>query len=151
PLPQGWDLHAAYTRLDARFTDVGGCTASCDIASGARIPGVARNQLYGELSWRGGSGWHAGIDAFALGDVFANDADSARATGYAVVGLDAGRIMHWGDAAVAPFLRIDNLFDRRYIGSVIVNDGNGRYFEPASGRSVMLGIRVRFDERASNR
>ena len=151
PLPHGWDLHAAYTWLDARFTDVAGCTASCDIADGARIPGIARNQLYGELRWQDDSGWHAGINAFALGDVFVNDADSARAPGYAVVGVDAGRILRWGGATIAPFLRIDNLFDRRYIGSVIVNDGNGRYFEPAPGRSVMLGVRVRFDERASAR
>lgn len=151
PLPHGWDLHAAYTLLDARFTEIGGCTAACDIGSGARLPGVARNQLYGELRWQDDAGWHAGISAFALGDVFVNDADSARAPGYAVVGVDGGRILHWGGAVVAPFLRIDNLFDRRYIGSVIINDGNGRYFEPAPGRSVMLGVRVRFDERTSNR
>jgi len=36
----------------------------------------------------------------------------------------------------------------RDIGSAIVNDGNGRYFEPAPGRTVMVGVRVRFDERA---
>jgi iron complex outermembrane receptor protein len=29
------------------------------------------------------------------------------------------------------FARIDNLFDRQYIGSVVVGDGNGRYYEPA--------------------
>jgi hypothetical protein len=28
------------------------------------------------------------------------------------------------------FARIDNVFDRRYVGSVIVNEGNARYFEP---------------------
>jgi iron complex outermembrane receptor protein len=84
---------------------------------------------------------------FASGAVVVDDANSARA-GYAAVGLDVGRVMHHGGVAIAPFLRIDNLFGRRYIGSVIVNDGNGRYFEPAPGRGVMLGFRVRFDERA---
>lgn len=33
------------------------------------------------------------------------------------------------------FSRVDNVFDRRYVGSVIVNEGNGRYFEPAPGRN----------------
>ncbi len=28
------------------------------------------------------------------------------------------------------FGRIDNLFDREYVGSVIVNESNGRYYEP---------------------
>jgi outer membrane receptor protein involved in Fe transport len=38
------------------------------------------------------------------------------------------------------FLRVDNLFDREYVSSVIVNEGNGRYFEPGAGRSVTLGL-----------
>jgi len=36
--------------------------------------------------------------------------------------------------------RVDNVFDRRYAGSVIVNEGNGRFFEPAPGRSGLLGL-----------
>jgi iron complex outermembrane receptor protein len=39
--------------------------------------------------------------------------------------------------------RVDNLFDHRYAGSVIVNDGNGRYFEPAAGRTLQLSLRYR--------
>ncbi len=148
PLPRGWRLHAAYTWLDARFTGTAGCRAPCAIAPGARIPGVARDQLYAELRWQGDAGWHVAVDAFALGAVFVNDAGSARAPGYAVGGFDAGRVVHLRGATIAPFLRIDNLLDRRYIGSVIVNDGNGRYFEPAPGRSVLLGVRVRFQERS---
>jgi iron complex outermembrane recepter protein len=35
--------------------------------------------------------------------------------------------------------RIDNLGDRRYAGSVIVGDANGRFFEPAPGRTWLLG------------
>jgi iron complex outermembrane receptor protein len=32
-------------------------------------------------------------------------------------------------------VRGDNLFARRYAGSVIVNEGNSRFFEPAPGRT----------------
>jgi iron complex outermembrane receptor protein len=38
------------------------------------------------------------------------------------------------------FARIDNLFDRRHVGSVIVNEANGRYFEPAEGRAWTVGV-----------
>ncbi len=34
------------------------------------------------------------------------------------------------------FGRIDNLFDREYVGPVIVNESNGRYYEPAPGRTT---------------
>ncbi|MGH8126641.1 MAG: TonB-dependent receptor, partial [Rhodanobacteraceae bacterium] len=139
-------VHAAWTRLDARFTGVNQCTAACTVAPGARIPGVPRNHLYASLRWRGAAGWHIGLDALAVGAVVVDDANSARAPGYATAGIDAGRLIHRGGATIAPFVRIDNLLDRRYIGSVIVNDANGRYFEPAPGRSVMVGVKIRFDE-----
>jgi iron complex outermembrane receptor protein len=58
--------------------------------------------------------------------------------------MDLGAERRWqlGRMAVAAFARIDNLLDRRAIGSVIVNDGNGRYFEPAPGRTYLLGLRI---------
>jgi iron complex outermembrane recepter protein len=37
---------------------------------------------------------------------------------------------------------VDNLFDRSYAGSVIVNEGNARYFEPASGRQFTVKLSV---------
>jgi iron complex outermembrane receptor protein len=37
--------------------------------------------------------------------------------------------------------RIDNLADRRHVGSVIVNDANGRFYEPAPPRNALLSLR----------
>ena len=37
--------------------------------------------------------------------------------------------------------RIDNITDRRYAGSVIVNEGNARYFETAASRSGLVSLR----------
>ena len=42
------------------------------------------------------------------------------------------------------FVRVNNLFDRNYIGSVIVGDGNGRFYEPAPGRNWMLGASAQY-------
>jgi iron complex outermembrane receptor protein len=39
------------------------------------------------------------------------------------------------------FVRIDNLADRSY-GSVIVNETNSRFYEPAPGRNITLGIQA---------
>ncbi|MGH8124318.1 MAG: TonB-dependent receptor family protein, partial [Rhodanobacteraceae bacterium] len=61
PLVGGLVVHAAWTRLDARFTGVNQCTAACTVAPGARIPGVPRNHLYASLRWRGAAGWHIGL------------------------------------------------------------------------------------------
>ena len=54
-----------------------------------------------------------------------------------MVGIQGGS--NW---RISEFMRIDNLADKQYIGSVIVNDGNLRFFEPSPGRSVMLGVQA---------
>jgi len=41
---------------------------------------------------------------------------------------------------VAPFVAVQNLFNRTYVGSVVVNAVAGRYYEPAPGRNVYVGI-----------
>ena len=42
------------------------------------------------------------------------------------------------------FGRVDNLFDKEYAGSVIVNESNGRYYEPAPGRNYGVGLSVSY-------
>jgi iron complex outermembrane receptor protein len=41
---------------------------------------------------------------------------------------------------LAEFARIDNIQDEEYVGSVIVNKANRRYYEPAPGRDYILGF-----------
>ena len=47
-----------------------------------------------------------------------------------------------GAATWRGFVRVNNIFDRNYSGSVIVGDTNGRFFEPAPGRNWFLGASV---------
>ena len=77
--------------------------------------------------------------AAALVDSQANDANTAKAPGYAIASLYAGYVKRLANWELNAFARIDNLFDKRYIGSVIVNEGNARYYEPAPGRSWLVG------------
>jgi iron complex outermembrane receptor protein len=49
-----------------------------------------------------------------------------------------------GAWTLSQFVRLDNLTDRAYVGSVIVNEGNSRFFEPGPGRSWVLGLNARY-------
>ncbi|EFS9233199.1 TonB-dependent receptor, partial [Salmonella enterica] len=49
---------------------------------------------------------------------------------------------NYSQLTVDIFGRVDNLFDKEYIGSVIVNESNGRYYEPALGRNYGVGINL---------
>ena len=75
------------------------------------------------------------------GAVTVNDGGSQRAPGYGLLNLESGRRWRHGAGAWSAFARIDNVFDRRYIGSVIVNEGNARYYEPGPDRMLSVGAR----------
>jgi iron complex outermembrane recepter protein len=138
---------AAYTWLDARYRDtfmtctVTPCAApNLTIPAGNSIPGLARQQFYGALAWAPSLGWRGGIDLRALSRVFVNDSNSDAASGFGVVGANVGYQARFGKVDVSGFARVDNLFSRHYAGSVIVNEGNARYFEPSPTRNWTVGI-----------
>ena len=140
-------LQLAYTLLDARYRSgfLTCTTTPCPqptraVPSGNRIPGIARSNFYGELAWEPATGWRAGIEARASSRVYVDDLNSDAAPSYAIASVRAGYVMHWARWTLNGFVRIDNLFARRYAGSVIVNESNGRYFEPAPGRTVTFGM-----------
>jgi iron complex outermembrane receptor protein len=40
------------------------------------------------------------------------------------------------------YVRLNNIADKKYVGSVIVGDTNQRYFEPAPGRNWFVGATI---------
>lgn len=142
-----WSLQAAWTVLDARYRDAfTTCNASPCITPtvlvpvGDRIPGVAANNAYAELVYGAEQGWRAGLEGRVSGKVYVDDANSDAAPRYAVANARVGYLWRGARWSVEGFVRVDNLTDRRYAGSVIVNEGNGRFFEPAQGRTVLVGV-----------
>ena len=136
----------AYTLLDAVYReDYLTClTTPCaapnrTVAAGSRIPGIARSSLYAALGWRPPTGWQAGIDARASSAVYADDINSQAAPGYAIAGLRGGYRAVFGRWDLNAFARVDNLLDRKYAGSVIVDETSLRFFEPAPGRTALFG------------
>ncbi len=136
---ESWRLKAAWTWLDATYR-----TNVCDDAScnGNRIPGIARNMGYASFGYQPEQGWYAGSDIRYMSDIMANDENTAKALSWTVVGLTTGYKWSYGRMDMDLFGRIDNLFDREYVGSVIVNESNGRYYEPAPGRNYGIGLNL---------
>ncbi|MEK0250019.1 TonB-dependent receptor PqqU [Raoultella sp. BAC10a-01-01] len=136
---ENWRLKAAWTWLDATYR-----TNVCDDAScnGNRIPGIARNMGYASFGYQPDRGWYAGSDIRYMSNIMANDENTAKAPSWTVVGLTSGYKWSYGNMDMDVFGRIDNLFDRSYAGSVIVNESNGRYYEPAPGRNYGVGLNL---------
>ncbi|HZP67824.1 MAG TPA: TonB-dependent receptor [Rudaea sp.] len=150
PLAAAWRVEAAYTYLDASFRSsfltcpaASTCTTpNTRVAPGARIPGVPRSEAYAALRYGGASGWNAALEAHAVSRIAANDLNTQFAPGYGLVDAAVGYGFPLGGSEIHTFLRLDDVAGRSYVGSVIVNESNGRYFEPGPGRTIFAGLRV---------
>ncbi|SKB38431.1 TonB-dependent receptor [Luteibacter sp. 22Crub2.1] len=145
------DFVASYTRLQATFrtpfltcVSTGCSTPDTPVAAGTRIPGVPRSNGYAALKYGAERGWQVGLDMNAMVSTSVNDLGTESAAGYALFGLSGGYIVDDGPWRINTFARVDNLADRHVVGSVIVNDGNGRYYEPAPGRTFLVGVDLRW-------
>jgi len=146
-LPRDLQAQLAYTYLDAEYRDgfMSCNTSPCAtpnqaIAAGNKIPGIAKHALFASLNWAPPQGWRAGLEARALSRVFVNDLNSDAAPGFGLLSANAGYLLKLGAWDLNAFVRVDNLFDQQVPGSVIVNEGNGRYFEPAPGRNWLASV-----------
>jgi iron complex outermembrane receptor protein len=110
--------------------------------TGNRIPGIPVNQGQASLTWVNRLG-AATVEGIAVGRVAVNDGNSAYAPGYELLNLRVtGDIALAGGRRVAPVIGVQNLFDRRYMGSVSVNAALDRFFEPGPGRTFFGGLSV---------
>jgi iron complex outermembrane receptor protein len=143
-LGRGFGTHVAYTRLSARFRDAfTSGTPAVAVPSGNFLPGVPDATLFAELSWKHApSGFTTAAEARHAGRVFVDDRNSDAAAAYTVYNWFGGFEQRGRNWKLTEFIRVDNLADRRYLGSVIVADSNSRFFEPAPGRSLLLGARA---------
>ena len=146
-LAPAWRVQLAQTWLDARYQDSFATCAGTPclvptllIPAGNRIPGTARSVFAAEVGWQPDRGWQAGAELRRSSRVHVNDANTDAAPAFTTLALHAGYVFGikgWNLAATA---RVDNVLDRRYAGSVIVNEGNGRFFEAAPGRGYAVKL-----------
>jgi iron complex outermembrane recepter protein len=109
------------------------------VAAGNFLPAVAQNSVYLGLMWSYSPlGFSTTVETQGRSKIYADDRNSDAASGYWVVNWRAGlqqESKHW---QFSEFVRVDNLANRAYVGSVIVNESNSRFFEPAPGRTAYL-------------
>jgi iron complex outermembrane receptor protein len=144
------DVRLAYTYLRAVVDDpyLTCETLPCHpvvIAAGNRLPAVPANSLYAGLRWSNlPHGLVLTAEAIGRASVYVDDRNSDAADGYWVSNVSAALEQRGADWRVTETARVDNVFARNYVGSVIVNDSNGRFFEPEPGRTAYLTVRVNY-------
>ncbi|HEY0063420.1 MAG TPA: TonB-dependent receptor [Telluria sp.] len=140
-LPAGLDARVALTVLRAIYDQPFG-----NVAQGSRLPGVPKANLYGELAWNSSdTRLGAALETIASSKVYAEDTNAELpAPGYAILNARVQARQALGQWRFKQFIRVNNLTDRKYIGSLIVGDGNKRFYEAAPGRNWMLGVSAQY-------
>ncbi|HEX4599380.1 MAG TPA: TonB-dependent receptor [Burkholderiaceae bacterium] len=118
-------------------------TPNLRVASGNKLPSVPARTLWAEVKYD--AGWaSASLEGHVQSRLFVNDLNSDQAGGAGVLDAVVEHTGSWGSLRPHVFARVDNLTNRRYVGSVIVNDTNSRFFEPAPTRTWLFGVDLRF-------
>ncbi|MGE5493322.1 MAG: TonB-dependent receptor family protein [Actinomycetota bacterium] len=139
-----WQTRWAFTQLRAIY-DEGFTSKGVPVAAGRRLPGIPATTVYGELAWRPAQGMSAALEGIYRSHMYVEDTNSVRpAPGYAVANLRLAAEQQSSAWRFSEMLRLENLFDRKYIGSVIVGDGNGRYYEPGTGFGWFAGVKAQY-------
>lgn len=136
-LHPAFDVRASASLMNARYRQV-------ENLDGRRIPGVANANAFAQLNFLP---WHderlrVSLVSQYRSRVAADDDNAVFAPGFTLWHASANAQQNVGQWVFSQWLRLDNLTDKTYVGSVVVNQGSGRAFEPAPGRQLSAGVRV---------
>lgn len=143
-------LTSAYTWMDANYRDAfktcvqtlcPNVNPQVEVPAGNRMPGLPKQQLFVQAAWdTGWLGSRVTLEARHVGRVMVNDLNDDAAAAHTLFNLGVQFKQDHGDWTLREFVRVDNITDQKHAGSVIVNDGNKRFFEPGPGRKLLLGL-----------
>ena len=106
---------------------------------------MAQKTFYSQLTWH--PQWFNKPTRLSLlsdyrSAIAANDDNSVIAPSHLLWHLALSQDWQWGNTELQPWAKLHNLTDQAYVGSVVVNQANGRAFEPGVGRELQVGVRI---------
>jgi iron complex outermembrane receptor protein len=133
----------SYTLLNAKYDSSFNSPFLGLIESGNRIPGTYRNQIYGEIAWKYAPlGFNVAFEGRHNSKIYIDDRNTQTAPSYTIFNLRAGFEQNLASWNFKEYLRVENMFDKEYIGSVRVNDA--RPYETAADRNYLLGLSANY-------
>lgn len=161
----GWELAAtgqlsehiraslSASAIDAKFSqkfDTAGASGNAiTVPAGNKIPGIPDSSTFAEIAWSSEAfaannkksvGTRVALEWQQAGTLFPDDANSDPAEGHSVFNLALSQRWAWNQGLITLYGRINNISDVRYVGSVIVNQKDSQFFEPALPQNWVVGL-----------
>jgi len=135
----GVNLITTWTYSDFRYTSY---QTGAYVLDGRAIPGIPQHWLHLVLAAHpafASGGWLEVEETHSSG-YFVNDTLNTSTSPWWTTDVRLGWSGTAGSVRLSPFLGCNNLFNRAYVGSVVINATAGRYYEPAPGRNLYVGF-----------
>lgn len=139
-------LNADYTYNHFRY---GSFVKGTDDFSGKKVPSVPANtfSLMADLQMK--NGLYTNITYYSASMIYLNDANTASAEAYDLVGCRVGWKKTWKNKIKTSFYAgVDNLLDEVYSLGNDINAAGGRYYNAAPTRNYYAGLTFQFIKRA---
>lgn len=107
---------------------------------GKRMPGIPQSQFFAELAWRKPGAGFAIMEVRLFDELYADNANRVKVDGHGQVNARLGIEQTLWRRALTIYFGVNNLLDTHYFSNIRVNAFGGRYFEPAPGRNIYLGM-----------
>jgi len=143
-LTAGVSVHVVWTYADYRYRTYAFTDTVTHTLDGRALPGIPTHWLH----------LRARAQPAALGGAWA-EVQQSHSSGYLVSDISNVRTSPWwttnirvgwegktGGMSLAPFVGINNAFNHLYVSSVVINAARDRFYEPAPGRNVYVGLSV---------
>lgn len=147
-LPLNFAVRGAYTLMSAKYDQATSVSAGT-VNSGNKLPGIPEGQFYADIAWRSAT-WlsspkvtytELGFDYRSIGKMYANSMNTQATESYRLLGARVSHNIKNGPHTLSFFGRVDNLTDKVYAGSVVVDQQYASYYEPGMPRNWILGVK----------
>lgn len=143
-LGNNFNAYAAIALLNAEYSDRFTSTAGT-INAGNKIPGTYASTYYGEISWKHpGTGFSTALEGSHFSKTYTNDKNDEATSPYTVFNWRGGFVQKVSSWKFSEFVRLNNITDKQYAGSVRVNDANRLYYEAGASRNWLLGVNASY-------
>ena len=141
-------MRASYVNA---FSSINSAGQNVLIQSGNQLPGIAQHQMFASLVWKDQPqqmsksvlGTQVQLDLLARSGIWANDSNMDYASGYGILNLKLRHSFLVKDFENMLYLGVDNLTNKKTIGSVIINQASNQFFEPGMYRNYTMGIQIK--------
>ncbi|HEY1058526.1 MAG TPA: TonB-dependent receptor [Limnobacter sp.] len=111
------------------------------LTAGNALPSIPKQSLFGEVAYKASDRLETAVEYRHIGRMYANDANTAQTDAADVLNWRIGHTLPVGSGwTLRSYARVDNVFAEKYVGSVIVNQAQQQFYEPAAQRQVLVGV-----------